>query len=180
MATPVRSPLALLQQMQQASRRNAPMLPEQAQAVKLWSGLAFRLHELQLVSPLDQVSEVLPCPAVTLVPGTRPWVKGVANVRGNLLTIIDLPEFFGRPAVRLDERARLLIINLPEMRSALLVTDVMGLRHFDEEQERQALTGLDDAVFAHVRGAFLRNETLWGIFDVFSLAESHAFKQVAA
>jgi len=180
MATPRQDPLSLLHKMQQASRMSAPGLPEQAQAAVLWSGLGFRLADFQCVTPLSQVSEVLPVPAMTLVPGTRRWVKGIANVRGNLFTIIDLPEYFGKEPVLMNDRARLLIMNIPNLNTALLVNEVLGLRHFDEEQERQDVSSLDDPALSHVRGAFLRDNTLWGVFDMHSLAESSGFNNVAA
>jgi twitching motility protein PilI len=179
MATPRVDPLALLQQMQDHSRRTAPGLPEQVQAAPLWSGLGFRVADLQLVTPLDHVSEVLPCPPVTLVPGTKRWLKGIANVRGTLVTVVDLPEFFGKVPVRLDDRSRLLILNSPGLSTALLVNEVVGLRHFDEEQETQDITGLDDPAMAHVGSAFLRDNVLWGVFDMNSLTESEAFRHVA-
>lgn len=180
MAAPRIDPLALLQKMQEHSRRTAPGLPEQVQAAPLWSGLGFRVADLQLVTPLDHVSEVLPCPGYTPVPGTRRWLKGIANVRGTLVTIVDLPEFFGKPPVRLDERARLLVLNIPGLSTALLVNEVVGLRHFDPEQERQDVSGLDDPAMVHVTGAFLRENVLWGVFDMNSLAQSEAFRHVAA
>ncbi|MDA8364845.1 MAG: chemotaxis protein CheW [Gammaproteobacteria bacterium] len=180
MALPTQDPLSLLHKMQLASRTNAPGLPEQVQTVVLWSGLGFRIADLALVAPLNQVSEVLPCPAITLVPGTRRWVKGIANVRGNLFTVIDLPEYFGMDPVAMSERARLLIMNAANLNAALLVNEVLGLRHFDEEQERADVSGLDGPVFAHVRGAFQRDDILWGIFDMQSLAASEAFINVAA
>jgi twitching motility protein PilI len=173
-------PLALLQKMQEHSRRTAPGLPEQVQAVPLWSGLGFRIADLQLVTPLDHVSEVLPCPTSTLVPGTKRWLKGIANVRGTLITIIDLPQFLGKDPVRLDERARLLVLNVPGISSALLVNEVAGLRHFDLEQEKRDISGLDDPAMVHVTGAFLRDNVLWGVFDMRLLAESEAFRHVAA
>ena len=107
-------------------------------------------------------------------------MKGVANVRGNLITIIDLSEFFGKPAVFLDDRVRLMIMGIPGLNTGLLVNEVLGLRHFDEELERQDLSGLDDPVLAHLNGAFLRDNVLWGVFDMKSLAESLSFKHVAA
>jgi twitching motility protein PilI len=180
MATPQIDPLALLQKMQEHSRRTAPGLPEQVQAAPLWSGLGFRVADLQMVTPLDHIAEVLPPPPATPVPGTRKWLKGIANVRGTLVTIVDLPQFFGKEPVRIDERSRLLILNIPGLSTALLVNEVVGLRHFDEEQERQDVTGLDDPAMAHVRGAFLRDNVLWGVFDMHSLAQSEAFRHVAA
>jgi twitching motility protein PilI len=180
MAAPKLDPLALLQKMQEHSRRTAPGLPELVQAAPLWSGLGFRVADLQLVTPLDQVAEVLPPPPVTPVPGTRRWLKGIANVRGTLVTIVDLPQFFGKEPVRIDDRTRLLILNIPGLNSALLVHEVVGLRHFDEEQERQDVTVVDDPAMAHVKTGFLRENVLWGVFDMHSLTQSEAFRHVAA
>ena len=180
MAKPNIDPLLLLHQMQQVGRQAAPGLPEQVQSAPLWSGLGFRLDDAVFVTPLSDVTEVLPCPPMTPVPGTKRWIKGVANVRGNLLTIIDLPEYFGKRAVELSEQARLMIMNVPGLNAALFVNEVYGLRHFDEETEKQDISALSDAVFAHLTGAFLRDNMLWGIFDLRSLADSLSFKHVAA
>jgi twitching motility protein PilI len=180
MARNRQDPFELLQRMQQESLDNAPGLPQETEAVKLWSGVGFRLGEMMLVTPLDHVLEILPPPPMTLVPGVKSWLKGVANVRGNLITIVDLPEFFGKPPVFLDDKARMLIMNAPGMNTGLLVNEVLGLRHFDEELERQDLSGIDDPVVAQLNGAFLRDNVLWGVFDMKSLAQSPAFQHVAA
>lgn len=173
-------PIALLRSMQQAASGETRVLPQETEAVVLWSGVAFRLGEMRLVTPLDHVLEVLPPPQWTAVPGVKPWLKGVANVRGNLITIVDLCEFFGKPPVFLDAAARLMIMNIPGLHTGLLVNEVLGLRHFDAEMGRQDLSGLDDPVLAHLDGAYLRDNVLWGVFDMKSLAESLTFKHVAA
>ena len=180
MARAVTDPFALLRNMQQQSMANTIGLPQEVQAAVLWSGVGFRLGEMQLVAPLDQVLEVLPAPTITLVPGTKSWLKGVANVRGNLLTIVDLCEYFGKPPVFVDDRARLMVMNVPGLHTALLVNEVLGLRHFDEETERQDLSGLDDPVMVHLSSGFLRDGALWGVFDMNSLAENPSFRHVAA
>ncbi len=180
MARMLQDPLALLQRMQLDSRRSSPGLPEQAQAAPLWTGLGFRLGDQRFVTPLEQVSEVLPCPPVTPVPGTKAWLRGVTNVRGSLYTVVDLPRYFGRRPVDTDERARILVMNVPKLSAALLVDEVYGLRHFDEEQERQEIGGLSDPALSHARGAFLRDQVLWCVFDMHSLAASSEFRRVAA
>src|SRR4030067_1031278 len=45
-----------------------------------------------LVDKVD-ISEVLPLPALTAVPFTRPWFRGVANVRGNLYSVVDMAAY---------------------------------------------------------------------------------------
>ncbi|MHB1528496.1 MAG: chemotaxis protein CheW [Acidiferrobacteraceae bacterium] len=179
-ALAAQNPLALLAEMQRAARQAAPGLPEQARPAPSWSGLAFRLDTMPLVTPLNHVTEVLNYPEMTLVPGAKRWVRGVASIRGTLLTIIDLAEYFSKPPVAPADKARLLVMNVAELTCAVLVHEVYGLRHFDEERDRRDLSGVDNAVFMHVRGAFLRDAVLWGVFDMRSLAESVTFKHVAA
>ncbi|MDH3562077.1 MAG: chemotaxis protein CheW [Gammaproteobacteria bacterium] len=173
-------PFELLRKMQQESLENAPGLPQEVEVTKLWSGVGFRVGEIMLVTPLDNVLEILPPPPMTPVPNVKPWLKGVANVRGNLITIIDLPEYYSKPPVFMDDKARLLIMNVPGLNAGLLVNEVFGLRHFDEDLERQDLSGLDDPVLVQLNGAFLRDNVLWGVFDMRSLAESSSFRHVAA
>ncbi|MBF8291197.1 MAG: twitching motility protein PilI, partial [Steroidobacteraceae bacterium] len=44
----------------------------------------------------DEAREVMGVPApITRVPGARPWIMGLANVRGQLLPVIDLKQYFG-------------------------------------------------------------------------------------
>jgi twitching motility protein PilI len=173
-------PFELLRKMQQESLENAPGLPQEVEVTKLWSGVAFRVGEIMLVTPLDNVLEILPPPPMTPVPGVKKWLKGVANVRGNLITIVDLPEYYSKPPVFMDDKARMLIMNVPGLNAGLLVNEVFGLRHFDEDLERQDLSGLDDPVLVQLNGAFLRDNVLWGVFDMRSLAESPSFRHVAA
>lgn len=174
------NPLDLLQKMQQQSMAGMPALPEEEKFAQLWSGVGFRIGDMHLVAPLDQVTEVLHCPEFTAVPGTRSWLKGVANVRGNLFTIVDLPEFFGKQTVQIDESSRLLVMNVEGLHTALLVDEVFGLRHFDEVEEKQELAGMDDPAGAFLSGAFLKDNVLWGVFDMKTLAESAGFLHVAA
>ncbi len=174
------SAFALLVRMQEEARLRAPGLPEQTQAAPLWTGLGLRLAGLPLLVSLDQIAEVLVRPDVTPVPGTKRWVKGIANVRGILVTVIDLAEYFGKPPVPADDRARMLVINVGEFSTGLLVDEVLGLKHFDAEQDRRDIAGLDNALLMHVQAAFMQDGVLWGVFDLRSLTESLTFKHVAA
>ncbi|MDA8391125.1 MAG: chemotaxis protein CheW [Gammaproteobacteria bacterium] len=170
---------SLLIQMQERVRTLAPQLPEQVEAAPLWTGLSFRLDGVPLLVSLDQIAEILPRPATTRVPGTKRWVKGIANVRGTLLTVIDLPEFFGKAPVPPDDKVRLLVMHAGDLSAGLLVNEVSGLKHFDIERDRRDIAELDNALLMHVQTAYIQNDVLWGVFDLHSLADSLTFKHVA-
>lgn len=86
----VQTPFQLLVDIDQRCRRLAAGLPAQQEAVQSWSGIGFRMGGRFFVAPMGEVGEVLHEPRYTQLPGVKTWVKGVANVRGRLLPIMDL------------------------------------------------------------------------------------------
>ncbi len=61
----------------------------------LASRLGFQVGADNWFVPLHQVNEVIPSPQILPVPRTHSWFRGVANVRGNLYTILDFSAFVG-------------------------------------------------------------------------------------
>lgn len=61
--------------------------------VNRWSGIAFEIMGQYFVAPLGEVSEVIYPPKCTPVPNTHAWVRGVANIRGRLLSVSDLTHY---------------------------------------------------------------------------------------
>src|SRR5688572_32936330 len=59
---------------------------------------------------LADAGEVIPVPAITPVPLTRPWFRGMANIRGNLFSVVDFGAFLGAAAVAQGEQSRLLLL----------------------------------------------------------------------
>lgn len=57
--------------------------------------IVFKLGEEEYGLQIDQIKEVVLTPNITRIPLTSKHIKGVANVRGNILAIIDLEERFG-------------------------------------------------------------------------------------
>jgi twitching motility protein PilI len=97
---------------------------------------------------LREASEMIPVPPITPVPLTKPWFKGVANIRGNLFTVIDFPAFVGGAAAALNEQARLLLIGERfRTQAALLVERSLGLRN---PEHLRALAG-DPGPWARAR-----------------------------
>src|SRR6185437_1080732 len=82
---------ALLADYEQRSLAHDPGVPEQIEAPGLWRAIGFRVGEHHFVSGIDEISEILMSPPpVTSIPSTRSWLMGVANVRGNLIALVDL------------------------------------------------------------------------------------------
>jgi twitching motility protein PilI len=97
---------------------------------KEWSGVTFSLGEARLACNIDRISEILPCPQSTPVPGAKPWIVGLANVRGELLTVVDLAWYLTGVRSPITASSRLLAASLNKAPIGLLIDEVFGQRHF--------------------------------------------------
>jgi twitching motility protein PilI len=87
---------------------------------------------------LREAGEVIPVPPITPLPLTRPWFKGVANIRGNLYSVVDFPAFLQRRPVVQGDQARLLLFGERfRLGAALLVDRSLGLRNPAQLERRE-------------------------------------------
>ncbi|MGE0080486.1 MAG: chemotaxis protein CheW [Thiohalomonadaceae bacterium] len=176
-----RAPFELLFELESRALAHAFGLPQREEVRKIWHGVGFRLGGIALVVPLGQVREVLVSPPVSRVPGAKPWVAGIANVRGTLLPILDLQGFLSIRSTLRGRRTRVLVVEHGGVAAGLMVDEVLGLRHFFEEEDRAAqLPMAADSIRNYLVGAFSQAGQLWGVFDMHRLIQDPDFMQVAA
>ena len=155
-------------------------LPEQIEAPGLWRGIGFRVGARHFVSIIAEVNEILTPPLLTQVPGTRRWLLGVANVRGNLVPIVDLRDFVeGEPSV-MTESSRVLVVRQHAGSVGLLIDEVLGQRSFSEEQRAEAVGEADERYQRFVGENLQLGDVLWGLFSMAALVRAAEFQQGSA
>ena len=173
-------PFAALLDIAERSLRSAQGLPAQVDIKPQWTGIGFMLAGRRFVAPMSEVAEILSPPPVTRLPGVQKWVRGVANVRGRLLPLIDLEAFFGGSLAGSRKHHRVLALELGELYSGLVVSEVFGMQHFPVDTFQQALTD-DVAPFAaFLGGSYELEGQRWTVFSPFMLARNPAFYDAAA
>jgi twitching motility protein PilI len=179
--TPLRlSPYEVIADYERRSLSHVAGLPEQLEAPGLWRGVGYRIGKHRLASGFDEVVEILPLPPVTPVPGAQPWMLGVANIRGNLLPIVDLKQFLEGERTVLHEGQRVLIVRQAGGDVAVTIDELYGQRSFVDEQQI-ATDGLAEGRYSHfIDRAYRLGEHPWGIFSLSLLARTPEFRQAAA
>lgn len=90
---------------------------------------------------LSDAGEIIAAPALTEVPLTRIWFRGLANVRGNLFSVVDLAAFCGEPLPPLTNDSRMMLIGAKHgLHTALLVSRALGLRNPDDFEVDESFT----------------------------------------
>ena len=174
-----REPLEALREIERRCRASAVGLPLQVEVRELWSGVGFRIGATRFVAPLGEVQEILTQPGLSRVPGTKGWVKGIANVRGNLLPIMDLKGYLGRAPTVPGRSTRVLVINQQGTFAGLLVDEVLGLKYFPVEDRTTGLPYVEEAVRPYLTEAYLSGGEHWAVFSMKHLAETPQFLHAA-
>jgi twitching motility protein PilI len=173
------TPLDWLSHLENLCLKFAHVLPRQEQSENEWSGIGFRLGQLYLVAPLGEVAEILTPPRLSRVPRTKSWVCGIANVRGNLMPIMDLLAYLHDRPASMHRRSRILVVNHEGVYSGLVVDAVLGLRHFRDEQRCDELPGEDESIHQYMKHGFRVGDEHWGVFSVHALVDTPKFLKAA-
>jgi purine-binding chemotaxis protein CheW len=101
------------------------------------------------------VFDIRPVEQITRVPRVPPWVAGVINLRGRILSVIDLRGFFGlAPAEQEEagEKGFLVVVETPEMEVALLVDEALSVEALPASQMQEV-----DGVIRGLRPEYVRS-----------------------
>lgn len=152
-----------------------------AEGTRSASMLALQVGEEGWLVDLADAGEVLPVPPITSVPLTRPWFKGMTNIRGNLFSVVDFPAFVGKPGVAVTHESRLLLIGERfRMGSALLVDRSLGLRNPAQLTPKARDEGAAAAT-PWLKGEYSDQEgRLWKELDINQLVQHQDFLAVGA
>jgi twitching motility protein PilI len=128
---------------------------------------------------LSDAGEVIAVPPIVPVPLTHRWFLGLANIRGNLHSVIDFPAFLGRAPVAMSGLARLILLNARggELHAGIVVERVLGLRNLAQLQPLP-----QDALAPdwHVHRWLDDDGSTWQEIDLGKLARDPAFLQVGS
>jgi len=156
--------------------------------------VVFTLGQTQFAVPMSSVLEIQRPPKVTPIPNVPDWVLGVTNLRGDVLSLVDLRCFLGMDPVDYDRAGRMMVVRSADqdLTTGLIVDRVNGLIAFsDQEVQRLRMGGesgtlsLDHDLFPFARGIVGRpsSESSSGpdqlivVLDLESLLQSEEMRQ---
>ncbi len=145
----------------------------------LWSGIGFAIGKQHCVVPMGEIAEVLSEPPVTRLPGVKSWVKGVANVRGRLLPLVDLAGFLDDSAGSSLAHRRVIVLERGDIYTGLIVDEVFGMQHFQVDSFSTECESVVQTMHRFVDGIYRQGSREWALFRPSQLMEVREFYDVA-
>ena len=174
-------PFELLAELERRGRAVSAQVNQEAAGGREWVGVALRMAGDLYLAAREETREVLGVPASsTRVPGAKAWIKGLANVRGQLLPLIDLRQFLGSGVTPITRNTRIVVVNHREIPAGLLVDEVLGFRRFAENEFSGDAPPTVARCERYLAGSFRRGSEQWPVLSLRQVLESPAFAEAAA
>ncbi|MDH3509380.1 MAG: chemotaxis protein CheW [Gammaproteobacteria bacterium] len=173
-------PFDLLQELEIRSKAALAGATGGAVNVEEWVGIGFSLADEPFIVAREKIREVLMVPAlITRVPGAKSWVRGLANIRGHLLPIVDLKAFLGAGTNNVHRDARVLVLNSVEFSVGLIVDEVFGFRRFLAREHSSTAPQTVVRCDRYLEGAYERSNEVWPVLSIDLLLRSAEFQRAA-
>jgi twitching motility protein PilI len=158
---------------------NAAPLPSRENEHLEWQGVGYQLGGIRLVSPMGEISEILAVPKFATLPGVKPWMLGVANVRGRLIPIIDLHNFLDMRTTTPMIQWRVLVVEDEDLIAGFVVEQSLGIQHFLEDSFEESTAEEVAALKPYLRGAFHQGGCVFYEAHLKSILRDEKFFDVA-
>jgi purine-binding chemotaxis protein CheW len=121
-------------------------------AVKPLEILEFLLAYETYGIELSYVCETVPLKDITPVPCTPPFVLGLINVRGRIVSVLDIKKFFDLPEKGLTDLNKVIIVRNNEMEFGILVDVICGVRTIPPAELQPSLATLTGIREEYLKG----------------------------
>jgi purine-binding chemotaxis protein CheW len=114
--------------------------------------LEFRLAQERYAVESRYVQEVHPLKDLTPLPCTPSFVVGIVNVRGRIVTVLDLKKFLELPEKGLTDLHRIILVRGEHFEVGLLADVIAGVRTISEDSLQRSLLTLTGDRAAYLKG----------------------------
>ena len=101
---------------------------------------------------LTYISEIHALSEFTALPGTPPFVLGLTNVRGKILSVIDIKKLFDLPGRGLTDLNKVIVVRTHQMELGILADAVLGVRTIPLNQFQTSLPTLTGIRAEYLKG----------------------------
>ncbi|MDA3895497.1 MAG: chemotaxis protein CheW [Desulfobacteraceae bacterium] len=98
-------------------------------------------HEIYAIE-LKRIRVIHPLKALTFIPGTPDFIRGVINLRGEIISVVDLKVFFDLPDQDFTNLSQVIILSSDEMEFGILADEVLGVAELSKKDIRPSLPTL--------------------------------------
>ena len=112
----------------------------------------FRIaHEIYALS-LKRIRIIYPLKKLTFIPGAPDFIKGVINLRGEIISVVDLKNFFDLPNQEFTNLSQVIILTSDKMEFGILAEEILGVAEISKNDIQPSLPTLTGIRADYLKG----------------------------
>ncbi len=98
--------------------------------------VSFVLGQHEMALPIQSIQEIGYLPTVTLLPNLPHWIKGIVQIRGEILSVVDFVALFSlKEEHRYSLQRSYLLFKQQDLKFCLPVSSITGIVNIDEQHD---------------------------------------------
>ena len=135
--------------------------------------IKFILDEIVMGIPLVNALEIEQLSEITPLPSLPRWILGICNIRGEIISVVDLRGFFQMPSKSVKSMAPLIVIQSKGQKTSLMVDKIVGLLSIDPSDPGMQTNALTESkLLPYTSGVFFSGNEIIYLLNVEKLLTS--------
>jgi len=175
---------AIDQETAQSRLLEQALLKERSQQLirKKETFISFMMGDLEMALSIDSLQEIGNLPTITPLPFLPQWIHGIVQIRGEILSVVDISLFCGAEGLPPSWRWVYLLFMHDDLRFCLIANSITGVVSIDKQRgDLQPLSAEDKPITqqlaGYIKGVFAHNQREVCIMDHEKLATSPSLRQ---
>ncbi|MBN2368012.1 chemotaxis protein CheW [Candidatus Woesearchaeota archaeon] len=139
----------------------------------------FRLGDEEFGVNISEVREIIRMEEITKIPNTSPYIKGVINLRGGIIVVIDLAMKIGLKSKSADNNTRIIVIEVDESTVGMIVDSATEVIRLNSDQIQPAPQMITQKINSdYIEGVGVIKERLLILLDLVKVLKADDFKVI--
>ena len=140
--------------------------------------LMFILNSQEFAIPIRNVVDIINVQPITRVPNTPPYVKGITNLRGKVIPIVDVLTRFGAQHHEYNERTCIIVVEYNGASVGMIIDRVREVISMNEDMISDPPSFADSAEAKFILGVGRTESGVRLILDFLAVLEDSAYMPV--
>lgn len=140
----------------------------------------FKLGEEEFGVNISEVKEIIRMETITKIPNTAEYIKGVINLRGKIIVIVDLAMTLGFPSKATDNNTRIIVIEIEDSTIGMIVDSATEVLRLSSNQVESAPTVVTQKISTnYIEGVGIIGKRLLILLDLVKILDAEKLQQVS-
>ncbi len=143
------------------------ILDEEAQ-----KNLTFTIGDETYGIQIENITQIIGIQHITFIPHQPPYVKGVINLRGQIIPVMEVRTKFDKPVIEYDDRTCIIVVNKEDLYVGLIVDRVSEVLNIKESEIADTPSFNDAVRVQYISGIAHVNDNVVILLDIDKLLEN--------